>query len=78
MFAFAPVAAACGTDPADACAEAYAHLSLIAKRRPDPELSARFIASCIEVEDMERVACLKAATTPGEALACKPVKKRPG
>jgi hypothetical protein len=70
--------AACAEDPADGCAEAYAHLMALAKRRPDPELASRFMASCVEVGDLGRVACLRAATTPGEALACKPQKKRPG
>jgi hypothetical protein len=69
---------ACAEDPADACAEAYAHLVALAKRRPDGELASRFMASCVEVGDARRVECLLTATTPGEALACKPQKKRPG
>lgn len=73
-----PGLTACGEDPADACGRAYAHLTALAKRRPDSDLAARFMASCVEVGDMRRLDCLLAASTPGEVLACKPQKKRPG
>jgi len=71
-------AAACGSDSRQGCDEAYAHLTTIAKRRVQPAVSARFVEACLAVGDTGRVECLKAAKTPGEALACKPQKKRPG
>jgi hypothetical protein len=73
----APIAA-CSGDATVACAEVYAHLGALGKRRTTPELEARFLASCLEAEDPERLACLSASRTPGEALACKARKKRPG
>jgi hypothetical protein len=70
--------AACSEDPSAACGEAYAHLSGLGKRRTTPELEARFMTSCLEADDPERLTCLVAARTPGEALACKARRKRPG
>jgi hypothetical protein len=75
--AVAPLAA-CGDDPGLACAEVWGHLTALGKRRTTPELETRFLASCIEADDPERLACLLGARTPGEALACKARKKRPG
>jgi hypothetical protein len=70
--------ASCGEDLSVACGEVWTHLTSLGKRRTTPELEARFLASCLEADDPERLACLSASRTPGEALACKARKKRPG
>jgi hypothetical protein len=77
LSAVAAPLSACGEDPALACTETYAHLTGLGKRRTTPELEARFLTSCVEADDPERLTCLGAARTPGEALACKARKKRP-
>ena len=68
---------ACGADPGPACHEAYQHLVAIAKRNHDPAQQSRFVEACTVAWDPARVACLGAASTPSEALACKSKKKRP-
>jgi len=71
-------ASACDEDPKGPCGEAYQHLVTLARRNPEPEDEASFIAACVAAWDKKRVACLTAAKSVGDALACKPVKKRPG
>lgn len=70
--------AACGRDPHPACTEAYHHLTMLAKRNADPDGEAKFVSACVDAWDPKRVACLGSAVSVGAALACKPVKKRPG
>lgn len=71
-------AGGCGRDPRPACTGAYQHLVALAKRNPDPDGEYKFVSACVDAWDPERVKCLEGAKTIGEALACKPVKKRPG
>lgn len=68
----------CGADPQPACTEAYHHLTTLAKRNPDPDGERKFVTTCVDAWDPKRVACLGNARSVGEALACKPFKKRPG
>lgn len=68
----------CDPDPGPQCATTYQHLLVLAERQDDPELAARFDGACRESFDPARLECIRAATTPAEALACKPVRKRPG
>jgi len=78
FLALAPLAAACSADPPTACGDAYEHLLTLGHRNHDPELRARFLKSCVEAWDKKKVACLQAAETADEALACDWFKKRPG
>jgi len=71
-------ASACDPDPRPACAETYRHLLELARRSDEPTLMARFVDACTASYDPARLACIRDASTPGAALACKPVKKRPG
>lgn len=70
--------AACDPDPRPVCTEAYKHLIVLGQRQDDPELASRFVEACAEAYDPERLKCLSAARSAGEALACKAVRKRPG
>lgn len=68
----------CDPDPSEACALTYRHLLELAKRNNDPALMTKFVDACRDAYDPERLACIKSASTAGAALACKPVRKRPG
>jgi len=68
---------ACDKDPAPECQATYEHLLVLAKRHPDAGLMQRFVTACRESFDPERLSCIREAKTAGEALACKPVRKRP-
>jgi len=68
----------CGTDPAFECTSTYHHLLELARRNNDSALMAKFVDACRDSFDPERLTCIRGATTAGEALACKPVRKRPG
>jgi len=68
----------CKPDPAIECTATYQHLLELARRNTDATLQAKFVDACREAFDPERLACVRGATTTGEALACKPVRKRPG
>jgi hypothetical protein len=54
------------------CGQAYDHLALISKQRPDAKLRAQFIDACVEAFDVDRHGCLMAAQTPEAALECRP------
>lgn len=71
-------AGGCDRDPLPACAATYQHLVALAKRNPEPDGQAKFVTACSDAWDPKRIECLDAARSVGEALACKPVKKRPG
>lgn len=68
----------CEPDLVPPCTDAYEHLLGLGRRNHDPALQLRFVKACTESLDPERVACLRAATSPDEALACQTQKKRPG
>jgi hypothetical protein len=68
----------CDEDPRPACAATYQHLLELAQRNDDPALMTRFVSACEASFDPVRLECIRAARTPGAALACKPVRKRPG
>jgi len=67
----------CDPDPVPECAATYQHVLRLARRSDDAALMARFVETCGRAFDPGRLACIRAATTAGEALACKPVRKRP-
>ena len=71
-------APACGPEPDDVCAAAYAHLLSLGRRSHDRDLRSRFIKACVESWDPDKVDCVTRATTADEALACEWKKKRPG
>ncbi len=68
----------CDPDPSEACALTYRHLLELAKRNNDPALMSKFVEACRDAYDPERLECIKRAATAGAALACKPVRMRPG
>ncbi len=68
----------CDPDPGPDCAATYRHLLELARRNDEPGLMARFLDACAASYDPARLACIREASTPGAALSCKPVKKRPG
>lgn len=65
-------------DRPERCHAAYDHLSRLAQHQEDQGLARRFVDACVAAWDEGRVTCLLAARTADEALACKPVKIRPG
>jgi hypothetical protein len=67
----APLSAGCARAPASECGEAYDHMITLAKRPPAPEARDPFVAACVEAWDAERHACLMAATSADDALACR-------
>jgi len=67
----------CDPDPAPECEATYRHALRLGKRNDDRELARRFVDACVASFDPKRLECIRAASTPGEALACKPVRKRP-
>lgn len=68
----------CKADPAVECTTTYQHLLQLARRNNDAALMGKFVDACRDAFDPERLACIRGAETTGEALACKPVRKRPG
>jgi hypothetical protein len=70
--------ASCDPDPTPACTDTYRHLLELGRRNDDTALMERFVTACAASYDPARLSCIGKATTPGEALACKPVRKRPG
>lgn len=68
----------CKADPSVECTTTYQHLLELARRNNDATLMAKFVDACRDAFDPERLACIRGAATAGEALACKPVRKRPG
>ena len=68
----------CAADATEACTSTYRHLLGLAKRNNDPALMTKFVDACRDAYDPERLACINEASTAGAALACKPVRKRPG
>lgn len=84
-FSWAMVLAVCGVafpacepDTVPECEATYRHALHLGKRNDDPALARRFVEACVASFDPERLVCIRAAHTAGEALACKPVRKRPG
>lgn len=73
----AAAAPACDDDPVPECEATYRHALALGRRSDDPALARRFVTACAESFDPERLECIRAATTTGEALACRPVRKRP-
>lgn len=73
----APTVGGCKDDASAECQATYRHLLGVAHRNHDPEVMTTFVTACVDHFDPERLACLRAADTPGAALACKPQKKRP-
>lgn len=69
---------ACDPDPRAPCLATYQHLTALAKSNPEPEGEARFVEACVAAYDPKRLECLRGARSVGDALGCKPVKKRPG
>ncbi|HRE92005.1 MAG TPA: hypothetical protein PK095_23015 [Myxococcota bacterium] len=69
--------AGCDDDSAADCQTTYRHLLTVAHKNHTPEAMATFMTACTEHYDPRRLECLREASTPGAALACKPFKKRP-
>lgn len=74
---FALVFAQCADESSADCQTTYRHLLGVAHRNHTPEAMASFVTACLDHYDPKRLECLREATTPGAALACKPFKKRP-
>ena len=72
------VAPACVDDSTRTCERTYEHLLGLSRHRPEPDLHERYIEACRATWDEDRHACLLAATTVEEALACRPGRARPG
>ena len=68
---------ACDPDPGPECHATYEHVLGLARRHPDQALMERFVTACHASFDPERLRCIRGARTVGEALACKPARKRP-
>ena len=68
---------ACEPDPGPECNATYEHLLGLARRHSDAALMDRFVTACRASFDAERLTCIRSARTVGEALACKPMRKRP-
>lgn len=67
----------CDDDAAADCQTTYRHLLTVAHKNHTPEAMGSFMTACTEHYDPKRLECLREASTPGAALACKPFKKRP-
>lgn len=67
----------CDDDSSADCQTTYRHLLTVAHKNHTPEAMGAFVTACTEHYDPKRLECLREASTPGAALACKPNKKRP-
>lgn len=77
VLALALALPACADDTEADCQATYRHLLTVAHRNHDPEVMESFVTACLDHYDPKRLQCLREASTPGAALACKPFKKRP-